>query len=49
MHVVHPPTPEPNMLCFWHMEQGKEKGKTVFYDKTLLVYSKGMVIKGYQN
>jgi hypothetical protein len=32
MHVVRPPTrepPEPNIMCFWHMEWGKEKGKTM--------------------
>ncbi len=32
MRVVHPPKPEPpepNMLCFWHMECKKKKGKTM--------------------
>ncbi len=37
MHVMHPPTLkplEPSMLCFWHMEWGKEKGKLCFTTHT---------------
>jgi hypothetical protein len=38
---MHPLTPKPlklGMLCFWHMEWGKEKRKFVFFGTYVLFW-----------